>query len=117
VLAVACDHRVRFGGATHRADALLTWVPARAWQCISAGKGAKGHRLYDWAFLRLDHDRPALNGQAGTYWLMVRRNRTTSGPDVCGPSTDQARLMGSSATWHTGSSVGPTPPTPNLLIT
>jgi hypothetical protein len=77
VLAVACDHHVRFGGATHRADALLTWVPARAWQCISAGKGAKGHRLYDWAFLRLDHDRPALNGQAGTYWLMVRRNRTT----------------------------------------
>jgi SRSO17 transposase len=76
-LAVACDHRVRFGGTTHRADELLTMIPARAWQCSSAGKGAKGYRLYDWAFLRLDHDHPAPNGQAGTHWLMIRRNRTT----------------------------------------
>jgi SRSO17 transposase len=30
VLAVACDHLVGFGGATHRADALLWQVPARA---------------------------------------------------------------------------------------
>jgi SRSO17 transposase len=52
VLAVACDHHVRFGGTSHRADALLGRVPARAWQCVSAGKGAKGHRYYDWAFLR-----------------------------------------------------------------
>jgi SRSO17 transposase len=41
VLAVACDHLVGFGGATHRADALLTRVPARAWQQISCGKGAR----------------------------------------------------------------------------
>jgi SRSO17 transposase len=41
VLAVACDHPVRAGGATQRADALLRCVPARAWQCVSAGKGAK----------------------------------------------------------------------------
>jgi SRSO17 transposase len=70
VLAVACHHPVRFGGATHRADALLGHVPARAWQCISAGAGAKGHRLYDWAFLCLDHDRPAPADQAGRHWLM-----------------------------------------------
>ena len=42
-----------------------------------AGKGAKGQRLYDWAFLRLDHDGPAPVGQAGTRWLLVRRNRTS----------------------------------------
>jgi hypothetical protein len=30
VLAVACDHRVRLGGTSHRADALLRHVPARA---------------------------------------------------------------------------------------
>jgi SRSO17 transposase len=77
VLAVACHHPVGFGGTTHRADALLTTVPARAWQCISAGKGAKGHRLYDWAFLRLDHDHPAPDGQAGRHWLMIRRNQRT----------------------------------------
>jgi SRSO17 transposase len=77
VLAVARHHPVRFGGTTHRADALLAKVPARAWQCVSAGKGAKGHRLYDWAFLRLDHNGPAPADQAGRHWLMVRRNRAT----------------------------------------
>ena len=77
VLAVACDHRVRVGGTTQRADALLRGVPARAWQQVSCGKGAKGHRLYDWAFVRLDHDGSAPDGQAGKHWLMVRRNHTT----------------------------------------
>ena len=40
VLAVACDHPVVAAGDTWRADALLRRVPARAWQCISAGRGA-----------------------------------------------------------------------------
>jgi hypothetical protein len=48
-------------------------VPARAWQCISAGKGAKGHRFYDWAFARLDGDAD----HSGQHWLLVRRNRKT----------------------------------------
>jgi SRSO17 transposase len=69
VLAVACDHRIDLGGATHRADALLRQVPARAWQQISCGKGAKGHRLYDWAFIRLDDGE-----QLAQHWLLVRRN-------------------------------------------
>jgi SRSO17 transposase len=81
VLAVACSHRVRAGGATHRADALLTKVPARAWQQVSCGNGAKGHRFYDWAFLRLDpdhdHDSPTPGDQAGQHWLMLRRNQRT----------------------------------------
>jgi SRSO17 transposase len=77
VLAVACDHRVGFGGVTCRADALLRQVPARAWQQVSAGKGAKGQRYYDWAFLRLDHDRPAPGEQAGQQWLLIRRNQRT----------------------------------------
>ncbi len=77
VLAVACHHRVRFGGITCRVDELLRRVPARAWQCVSAGAGAKGHRLYDWAFARLDHDGPPPADQAGRHWLMVRRNRAT----------------------------------------
>jgi SRSO17 transposase len=74
VLAVACDHPVRFGGASRRADALLRGLPARAWQQVSCGEGAKGHRYYDWAFLRLD---PAPDGQAGQHWLMVRRSQRT----------------------------------------
>jgi hypothetical protein len=77
VLAVACDHPVRCGGTTCRADALLRRIPARAWQCVSAGKGAKGHRYSDWAFLRLDHDGPAPGSQAGQHWLMLRRHQRT----------------------------------------
>jgi SRSO17 transposase len=77
VLAVACDHPVRAGGGTYRADALARRVPARAWQCVSAGRGAKGHRYNDWAFIRLDDVDPSPGGQAGQRWLLVRRNRRT----------------------------------------
>ncbi len=81
VLAAACDHPVGCGGATHRGDALLRQVPARAWQQVSCGKGAKGHRLYDWAFIRLDHRHrhggPAPADQAGQHWLLIRRNQRT----------------------------------------
>jgi hypothetical protein len=58
------DRHLNFYG---NRDNLLRQVPARAWQQISCGTGAKGHRLYDWAFLCLDHD----------HWLMVRRNQRT----------------------------------------
>jgi len=76
VLAVACDHSVRAAGGTWRADALLNRVPARAWQRVSAGRGAKGHRYYDWAFVQLDPgDRDP--GDPGQRWLVVRRNHTT----------------------------------------
>jgi SRSO17 transposase len=77
VLSVACDHRVVVGGATHRADALRKRVPARAWQQVSCGTGAKGHRLDQWAFLRLDHNGPAPGEQAGQHWLMICRNHKT----------------------------------------
>jgi SRSO17 transposase len=94
VLAVACDHRVRAGGASHRADALLRRVPARAWQQVSCGKGAKGHRLYDWAFVRLDHHGPAPSGQAGQHWLMIRRNQqTASWPSTAAPHPARSRLQ------------------------
>jgi SRSO17 transposase len=77
VLAVACDHRVRAAGGTYRADELVARVPTRAWQQVSCGKGAKGHRFYDWAFCRLDDGKPAGGGQAGQRWLLVRRHQRT----------------------------------------
>jgi SRSO17 transposase len=76
VLAVACDHPVVAGGGSWRADALVKRVPARAWQQVSCGRGAKGHRYYDWAFVGLDDDQAAAGGQRQR-WLLVRRNRTT----------------------------------------
>ena len=48
VLAVAGDHRVPAGaGHALRADQLAARLPRRAWQPLSAGVGAKGHRWYD----------------------------------------------------------------------
>ena len=37
------------GTAMEIADGL----PASAWRCLSAGAGAKGERLHDWAYLEL----------------------------------------------------------------
>ncbi|MFC8553513.1 IS701 family transposase [Streptomyces sp. NPDC057273] len=71
VLAVACDHRITTRAGTFRADALVKKLPARAWQKLSAGAGAKGHRFYDWALAGIVDDRP------GHHLLLVRRNRRT----------------------------------------
>jgi DDE superfamily endonuclease len=82
VLAVACDHRVVAAGDSYRADDLPKRVPAGAWQQVSCGRGAKGHRLDDWAFIRLDHRDPSPDGQ-GQRWLLVRRNpRPASWPST-----------------------------------
>jgi len=76
VLAVACDHPIVAGGATWRADELRKRVPARAWQRVSAGRGAKGHRFYDWAFVQLDPGDPDAD-DPGQRWLLIRRNRSS----------------------------------------
>jgi hypothetical protein len=46
-------------------------VPKRAWQKLSAGAGAKGHRFYDWTVIDLADPRP------GSRQLLIRRNRST----------------------------------------
>lgn len=71
VLAVACSAEVTTGAGKFRADALAAKVPKRAWQKLSAGAGAKGHRYYDWAVIDLAEERP------GSHRLLIRRNRTT----------------------------------------
>jgi SRSO17 transposase len=72
VLAVSCDHRVPAGaGHTIRADKLTARLPGRAWQRLPAGKGAKGHRYYDWAWITISDPGP------GCRWLLIRRNRHT----------------------------------------
>jgi SRSO17 transposase len=71
VLAVACSAELTSGAGKFRADALAAKVARRAWQKLSAGVGATGHRFYDWAFIDLAEPRP------GSHRLLVRRNRTT----------------------------------------
>ena len=76
-------HRLRAGGglrspgtrpgpgATLRADHLAARLPKRAWQRLSAGHGAKGHRWYDWAWSTIAHT------GSGCRYLLIRRNRST----------------------------------------
>ena len=72
VLAVSRDHQVPAGaGLAIRADQVAARLPRKAWQQLSAGAGAKGHRYYDWAFLAISDSRP------GYRWLLIRRNQRT----------------------------------------
>jgi SRSO17 transposase len=72
VLGVACDHRAPTRAGVQQVDALAARLPRRAWQRVSAGQGAKGHRFYDWAWV--DLHAPDLPGH---HWLLVRRSRRT----------------------------------------
>ena len=64
VLAVPCNLGVCLPGQkrkeARRADEVVAGLPNEAWQSLSAGKGSKGLRLYDWAWLETDSsDLPA----------------------------------------------------------
>jgi SRSO17 transposase len=69
VLAVAADQRLwQQDMRQHRVDEIANKLPKRAWKRLSAGRGAKGERLYDWALVRwAEHD-----GWQNT--LLVRRS-------------------------------------------
>ena len=73
MLAVARSHQVTTGLGVLRTDLLAAGLPRSAWQRMSAGRGAKGHRYYDWSFTTLPH---AADSHRGHHWL-IRRNRTT----------------------------------------
>jgi len=69
VLAVAVDQRLwRQDMRQHRVDEIANKLPKRAWKRLSAGQGAKGERLYDWALVRwAEHE-------GWQHTLLVRRS-------------------------------------------
>jgi SRSO17 transposase len=74
VLEVACREPLwaatTAGPAQVRADRLAATLPTEAWERLSAGWGAKGPRLYDWARLPLARwPWPDFE-----HWLLVRRS-------------------------------------------
>ena len=84
VLAVAKDHRITTGIGVRKAIDLAVRLPPAAWQRLSAGPGAKGQRLYEWALVETTD--PASDGTArdaglgadqGGHWLLIRRNLRT----------------------------------------
>jgi SRSO17 transposase len=74
VLAVAKNHRILTGIGTRKAIDLAVRLPARAWHWLSAGRGSKGERWYDWALVETTDP---VAGQGGHHWLLIRRNRKT----------------------------------------
>jgi SRSO17 transposase len=71
VLAVAVTHTVTTGGGTAMVGDLARRLPPATWQVRSAGHGAKGPRLYDWAWLAVTGDTP------GQHTVLMRRNSRT----------------------------------------
>ena len=49
VLAIGCNRRVPTHGGPMRPDHIAAALPDSCWQRYSAGDGAKGPRLYEWA--------------------------------------------------------------------
>jgi SRSO17 transposase len=65
VMAVSCDQRFTTPRGPMRADELARNAPRKGWQRLSAGRGSKGHRLYDWLLL---------DPGADEHLLLVRRS-------------------------------------------
>ena len=63
-----------YGNTGSRADALAAAAPAQAWKRLSAGDGAKGPRLHDWAMATLPDA-----GEGFERWLLIRRSITDPG--------------------------------------
>jgi SRSO17 transposase len=69
VVGVLPDQRVVYAGRQQRATAVAGQVPAEAWGRRSAGTGAQGERVQDWACVAREAAAPAGMGR----WLLVRR--------------------------------------------
>jgi SRSO17 transposase len=72
VLAVRCTDPVTTADGPATVKALVTALPEHAWRRRSAGAGAHGERLYDWARIALPA--PATGPTAGRgRWVLARR--------------------------------------------
>ena len=71
VLAIRKSHLVLTPAGLFPAAELARRLPARAWQRLSAGPGAKGPRWYDWALIEAAD--PAVTAGQGPHWLLIRR--------------------------------------------
>ncbi|SFK14912.1 DDE superfamily endonuclease [Streptosporangium canum] len=67
VPAIVGSRRASLEGADLTAAEIAARVESGHWHRYSAGRGAKGHRIYAWAWARIDVD------QSGYRWLPIRR--------------------------------------------
>jgi SRSO17 transposase len=69
VLAVSSQYRIFDGRQIQWAADLVEALPAQAWKKLSAGRGTKGQRFYEWALYAI---RPVDEGRQR--WLLARRS-------------------------------------------
>lgn len=75
VLAVARNEPLWWQGPQYvEAEEIAQTVPARAWRRLSAGAGAKGERLYDWALVPLWRLQLTQQERRFGHYLLVRRS-------------------------------------------
>lgn len=75
VLAVAKSELLWWQGPQYvKAQEIAHALPARAWQRLSAGAGAKGERLYDWALAPLWRLQLTPEEKRWGHYLLVRRS-------------------------------------------
>jgi SRSO17 transposase len=72
VMAIRRSDTLTMPEGERRADALISTLPSRSWQKISAGAGAHGPREYRWARVAV---RPGWERGRG-HWLLARRSLT-----------------------------------------
>jgi SRSO17 transposase len=70
VLAVPATQGVYHEGSQRQARTVAKHLSEEAWFRASAGKGSKGERLYDWAYVPLPDPDEAETGR----WLLMRRS-------------------------------------------
>jgi SRSO17 transposase len=100
VLAVAKSHPVTTAIGARPAIELARLLPARAWQRLPAGPGAKGPGWYDWALIEVTD--PAVTEGGGPHWLLIRRRisdgqyaflpRPRPSPGAAGPARADGRI-------------------------
>ncbi len=74
VLAVAQTHPVWSAGRAQPVGLVAALLPAEAWTPLSAGEGSQGPRLYEWAWLEVDAEPAARQGQGRRSWILIRRS-------------------------------------------
>jgi SRSO17 transposase len=65
VLAVPANFQVRLHIGTYTVRELVGLVPAEGWSERSCGRGCKGHRWYQWAWVATTED---------NHWVLIRRH-------------------------------------------
>lgn len=92
VLGVTSRFLLRFEGLPQvKVKALFAELPATSWQRLSAGRGSRGERLFDWAWLTLKNlgkDSASTPSQAATSketrfdkWVLARRHSDSGNLD------------------------------------